>query len=132
MEQTRKAIQDAVRRANVERRSVVVNDAGLDGLARDGVDVDNDSTIIVRSKRNTNRTVLQTDDTGTYIIEAGAKKHLTARNKAGKLLFDGDIDTPAEREKVPKEVWEKVEPMYGQSAAQEGNTPKKSDGKAGE
>jgi len=76
--------------------------------------------------------VLQTDDTGTYVIEAGAKTHLTARDKAGKVLFEGEIDTPAERQKVPKEVWEKVKTMYDQVASPDGNKPRKDDNKGDE
>ena len=132
MEQTRKAIGDAVRRASIDRKQLDVADRSLDSLAGDGVDVDRDATIIVRNKRNSNRTMLQTDESGTYIIEAGAKTRLTARDKLGKLLFDGEIDTPAEREKVPKEVWEKAEPMFNQIAAPDGSKPKKEDNKAGE
>jgi len=129
MEQTRKAIRDAMRRASTDRKSLVDDDRELSDLAHDGVDVDKDATIIVRNKRNSNRTMLQTDETGTYIIEAGAKTHLTARDKHGKLLFDGEIDTPAEREKVPREVWEKAEPMFDQIAAPSGSEPKKEDSK---
>jgi hypothetical protein len=129
MEQTRKAIRDAMRRASTDRKSLVDDDSELSDLAHDGVDVDKDATIIVRNKRNSNRTMLQTDETGTYIIEAGAKTHLTARDKHGKLLFDGEIDTPAEREKVPREVWEKAEPMFDQIAAPSGSEPKKEDSK---
>jgi hypothetical protein len=132
MDETRKAIQDAMRRASAERKHLDDADRELEGLAREGVDVDRDATIIVRNKRNSNRTMLQTDESGTYIIEAGAKTHLTARDKVGKLLFDGEIDTPAEREKVPKEVWEKAEPMFNQIAAPDGGKPKKEDAKAGE
>jgi hypothetical protein len=69
--------------------------------------------------------MVQTDDSGSYIIEASAKTRLTAHDKDGKLLFEGLIDTPAEREKVPKEVWEKVAPMFDQIAAPAGNKPKK-------
>jgi hypothetical protein len=76
--------------------------------------------------------MLQTDESGAYIIEAGAKTHLTARDKLGKLLFDGDIDTPDEREKVPKDVWVKAEPMFDQIASPNGGEPKKQENKAAE
>jgi hypothetical protein len=106
-------------------------DKELEALARDGVDVEKDGTVIVRNKRNSTRTMVATDDNGTYILEAGAKTHLTARDKHGKLLFEGEIDTPAEQEKVPKEVWEKAKPMFDQIAAPNGNEPKAED-KSGE
>jgi hypothetical protein len=129
MELTRKAIQNAVNRASMHRLTLTHDDNDLQDLARDGTDVDKDATIVVRNKHNSSRTVLQTDDTGTYIIESGAKTHLTARDQHGKLLFDGDIDTAAERKKVPKDVWERVEPMYEQSASSEAGPPKKNENK---
>jgi hypothetical protein len=124
MEQARKAIQDAVRHASTEQKSLASVDRELEALARGGLDVDRDATVTVRSKRNSSRTMVQTDEDGTYIIEAGAKTRLTARDKDGKLLFEGEIDTPAEREKVPKEVWEKVKPMLDQIVAPIGSKPK--------
>jgi hypothetical protein len=124
MDQTRKAIEDAVQHASKDRKSLSSVYEKLDQLARDGVDVDNDATVIIRNKRNTSRTMVQTDDSGSYIIETGKNTHLTARDKNGKLLFDGEIDTPAEKEKVPKNVWEKVAPMLDQMTAPEGGKPK--------
>ncbi|HEV7926074.1 MAG TPA: PDZ domain-containing protein [Verrucomicrobiae bacterium] len=124
MEQTRKAIQDAVRNASTERRSLAAVDHKLEALARAGVDVDRDATVVVRSNHNSSRTIVQTDEDGSYIIEAGAKTRLTAHDKEGKLLFEGEIDTPAEREKVPKAVWEKVKPMLDQIVAPASGKPK--------
>jgi hypothetical protein len=39
-------------------------------------------------------TIIQTSKDGTLIIDTGAKNHLTARDKDGKMLFDGDVDIP--------------------------------------
>jgi hypothetical protein len=124
MEQTRKAIQDAVRHASSDQKSLAGVDRQLEALTRDGVDVDKDATVIIRNKHNSNKVMVQTDDSGSYIIEAAEKTHLTARDKDGKLLFEGEIDTAAEREKVPKEVWEKVGPMFKQINAPEDGKPK--------
>jgi hypothetical protein len=146
MEQTRKAIQDAMRNASIDQRSLAMADEKLnkadrelksidrkslaavdrelEALARAGVDVDKDATVVVRSKHNSSRTIVETDDNGSYVIEAGAKTHLTARDRHGKLLFEGEIDTPAEQAKVPKEVWEKAKPMFEQIAAPSGSEPK--------
>jgi hypothetical protein len=128
MEQTRRALQDAVRHASsIDRKSLNSAARQLEALARDGVDVDKDATVIVRNKRNSSRTMVETDDNGTYVIEAGAKTHLTARDKHGKLLFEGEIDTPAEQEKVPKEVWEKAKLMLDQIATPSDKEPKVED-----
>ena len=96
-----------------------------------GIDVDKDATVVVRNKHNSRKTMGQSDENGTYIIEAGAHKHLTAHDKDGKLLFDGEVDTPAQQEKVPKEVWEKAKAMIDQLAEPTGSEPKAED-KAGE
>jgi hypothetical protein len=135
MDQTRKALKDAVRNAaSIDRKSLTSADRALatadrelEALARDGVDVDKDATVTIRNKRNSSRTMVTTDDNGSYIIVAGAKTHLTAHDKHGKLLFEGDIDTPAEQDKVPKEVWEKAKPMLDQIVAPSGNEPKEED-----
>jgi hypothetical protein len=135
LEETRKAIQDAVRQASSERQSLDSVNRELEALVRGGVDVDKDATVIVRDKRKSNRTMVQTDETGSYnIVEAGGKTHATARDKNGKLLFEGEIDTPAERQKVPKDVWEKLEPMFDEISTPTPDEPKswgggKSDGR---
>jgi hypothetical protein len=55
--------------------------------------------------------LVKTDGSGTIIILRAPKLHLTAHDKAGKLLFDGEIETPEQRDKVPRDLWGKVEPM---------------------
>jgi hypothetical protein len=92
-------------------------DHELAALAGGGVSVDKDATVIVRNKHDSNKTMFQTDDSGTYVVEAGEKTRLTVHDKDGKLLFEGTIDTKAEQEKVPKEVWEKVKSMLDQITA---------------
>lgn len=126
MEQTRKAIKDAMRVATADRYK---KDTDLYALARDGVNVDNDTTITFRNKRNSSKTMLQTDETGSYLIESGAKTRLIARDTTGKVLFEGEIDTPAQRQAVPKGVWEKVEPMFNQITAHDDAKPKADDSK---
>ena len=53
-------------------------------------------------------------NTGTYVIVANPKKHLTAHDKEGKLSSDGEVETSEQQEKVPKDVWKKVQPMIEQ------------------
>jgi len=50
------------------------------------------------------------EHTLTLTITDG-KKHLVAKDKDGKVLFEGPIQTPEEREKVPPEIREKLEKM---------------------
>jgi hypothetical protein len=67
--------------------------------------------------------MVKADESGTYVIVSNPKPRLTAHDKEGKLLFDGEIDTPEQREKVPPEVWEKVEPMLDKLAPKAEDEP---------
>jgi len=57
---------------------------------------------------------VKTDESGTYVVVASPKKHLTAHDKSGKLLFHGEIETKEEQARVPKNVWDRVKPMVDQ------------------
>jgi hypothetical protein len=87
------------------------------------MDVEKDATVVVKSKRHNIKSIVKTDDTGTYVIVATPKKQLTAHDKSGKLLFDGAIETDDERARVPKDVWEKVKPMLDQLKEDKASAP---------
>jgi hypothetical protein len=70
-----------------------------------------DATVTIRSQRNDAKTVVKTDESGTYVIVATPKKKLTAHDPDGKVLFDGEIETSEQQKNVPRAVWEKVQPM---------------------
>ena len=78
-----------------------------------------------RSKGKGSRTLVKTDETGTIILIGPPNLRLTARDKDGKLLFDGEIETDEQRAKVPKEVWERVEPMIEKEALEKAEAEKK-------
>jgi len=80
-------------------------------INRSGVHVDNNATVTVRSAGNRVKTVVKADDSGTIVLIEDPKPHLTAHDKKGELLFDGDIDTEQQRAKVPEELWERVKPL---------------------
>ncbi len=111
LEQARSAMRDAMR--NIPDHDQALHKAlrEIEGLSRSGVEVGKDATVIINNDRKSVRTAVKSDDSGTCVIVAGAKKHLTAHDKDGKLLFDGEIDTAEQQGKVPKEVWEKAKPL---------------------
>ena len=111
LEQARAAMHDAMRHVPDHNRELGRAARELEELARSGVEVGKDATVIVNNRGKSVKTMVKSDDAGTYVIVAGPKKRLTAHDKDGKLLFDGEIDTAEQQEKVPKEVWEKVKPM---------------------
>ncbi len=45
------------------------------------------------------------------MLVSNPKLHLTAHDKEGKLLFDGEIETPEQRAEVPRDLWAKVKPL---------------------
>jgi len=109
MQQARKAMQDSLR--GLSNVDLGPTRRALEELARSGVSVDDDATVTVRSMGKSSKSIVKADDTGTLVIVANPKLRLTAHDKEGKLLFDGEIQTSEERAKVPQEVMQRVEPL---------------------
>ena len=114
LDQARKAIAEAMAQVHEAGHGTHAAPQALEDLARSGVEVDKDATVTIKSRNDSVRTIVKTDDTGTYVIVANPKKRLTAHDKDGKLTFDGEIETSEQQEKVPKDVWKKVQPMIEQ------------------
>jgi hypothetical protein len=109
MEQARQAIQDALRgMSNINLGPVR---KALEELAHSGVAVGRDATVTVRSTGKASKSIVQTDDAGTIVLLSHPKLRLTAHDKDGNLIFDGEIQTGEQRSKVPPELWQRVEPL---------------------
>ena len=111
MEQAHKAIAEAAREVDHNKDSLRAEIARLKELLKSGISVDDNATVVVRSKGNSSRSIVKTDDSGTLVVVGPPNVHLTARDKNGKLIFDGEIETPEQRAKVPADVWKRVEPL---------------------
>jgi hypothetical protein len=118
-EEARKAAAEALRHATNDFMKFGPNAKALKDLARGWAGVNKDATVTVNSSDHSVQTVVKTDDTGTCVIVANPRKRLTAHDPAGKLLFDGEIETPEQQKAVPKEIWVKVEPMVDKLGARE-------------
>jgi membrane-associated protease RseP (regulator of RpoE activity) len=114
LDQAKKAIAEAMAQVHEGQRATHSAHQALEELARSGVEVDKDATVTIKSRNDSVRSIVKTDDTGTYVIVANPTKRLTAHDKDGKLAFDGEIETSEQQEKVPREVWKKVQPMIEQ------------------
>ena len=114
IEDARRAAETALRQAGNQLDGTSAHLKILEDLAKSGVDIDKDATVTVKSHDHSVQTQVKTDDNGTYVIVANPKKRLTAHDNKGKLLFDGEIETPEQQKKVPKDVWAEVEPMLKQ------------------
>ena len=115
LEQARQAVQMALKQAFEKSADAHVKledlEKKLGDLAAGGVTVTKNATVVVKDKGESLRTVVKKDERGSYIIVADPTKRLTAHDANGKLLFDGPIETPADQDKVPKDVWKEVQPM---------------------
>ena len=72
---------------------------------------DNNASVTVRSSGDSVKSLVRSDDSGTLVIVANPNPRLTAHDKEGKLIFDGEIQTDEQRDKVPRDLWERVEPL---------------------
>jgi len=114
LEQARKAWQDALRYSSNAAAAPAFK--ALRELYRSGIDVDNNASVTVRSTGQRVKSIVKADESGTIVVVCNPKPRLTAHDKDGKLLFDGEIATPEQRAKVPPELWEKVEPLLDKIA----------------
>lgn len=129
MDQARTVIRDALR--NMTNADSALNPVRkvLENLARSGVTVDDKADVVVRSSGKSVKSMVKSDDAGTIVLLSNPGLHLTAHDKDGKLLFDGPIDTSDQRGKVPRDLWERVEPlvdqMHSDADQPEANEPEK-------
>ena len=120
MGEARKAYQDALRQATNAKLPLGLV---LQDLARMGAAVNNDASVTVRSTGRSSRSLVKADDAGTIVLVKNPKLYLTAHDKDGKLLFDGEIETPEQRNHVPRELWQKVEPLLKDMNSNAGEPP---------
>jgi hypothetical protein len=119
LEQARKATEDALSystNAFSEASAKALRELQRLGVMAGGGGSSGSSSVTVRSSGEKVRSIVKADESGTIVIVSNPKPRLTAHDKDGKLLFDGEIDTPEQRAKVPPEVWEKAEPMLDKLA----------------
>jgi membrane-associated protease RseP (regulator of RpoE activity) len=114
IEQARKALEEAARQMSNAWRSLPRPGGPLKDLLKGGVSVDKNASVVVRTQGETVRSIVKADDQGTVVI-VGPPLRLTAHDKDGNLLFEGEIETPEQRAKVPPEVWKRVEPLLDES-----------------
>jgi hypothetical protein len=111
MEQAHKALVEAAREVDHNKDSLRVESTRLKELLKSGISVDDNATVVVRSRGKSSRSIVKTDDSGTLVIVGPPNLHLTAHDKSGKLIFDGQIETSDQRSAVPADVWKRVEPL---------------------
>lgn len=121
MEQARQAYQQAVKNAGNANSAFEPVKKALEELGKAIAQLGNSTVATMNSKVNNHLvqsvdSLVKTDDSGTIVIIRTPKLHLTAHDKTGKLLYDGEIESAEQREKVPGDLWEKVEPLLKKMA----------------
>jgi hypothetical protein len=111
MDEARRAAEAAVRHATNDLQKLGPSARALEELARGWLGISKDATVTVNSTGNHAKTMVKADDTGTYVIVANPHMHLIAHDSTGKLIFDGEIETPEQQANVPRAIWEKVQPL---------------------
>jgi len=111
VEEARRSMEEALRDAKKAGSFNGEYQKELEALAKSGVFVPNDATVMVRSTGKSSKSMVSTDDSGTIVLVKNPKLRLTAHDKDGKLLFDGEVETSEEREKIPADLLKKVQPM---------------------
>jgi hypothetical protein len=118
MEAARKAVQEALRNVTNVDSALAPARKALAELARSQVATENQATVTVRNSANGVKSLVKADDSGTIVLVNHPKLHLTAHDKEGRLVFDGEIDSPEQRAQVPRDLWERVEPLLDKMGTQ--------------
>jgi membrane-associated protease RseP (regulator of RpoE activity) len=111
MEQARKALHEALTRNGNLTWVIGPGATNLDALTLEGLSVGKGTTLTVKKNANSAKSIAKADETGTYVIVSNPKKRLTVHDNAGKLIFDGEIETEEQQQKVPVEIWTKAKAM---------------------
>jgi len=123
IETARKALHEALTKNGSLTWVVGPGVTNLEALALDGLNVSKGTTLTVKKNANSAKSIAKADETGTYVIVSNPKKRLTVHDKAGKLVFDGEIETEEQQQKVPTEIWSKAKAMLDEMGpTKEGNS----------
>jgi hypothetical protein len=60
------------------------------------------------------KTLIKTDDEGTVTIIADPRRRAVVSDKEGKVMFEGEIETQEQLEKVPKPILDRLQPLLKQ------------------
>ena len=133
MEQARQAYQQAIKNAGDAKSSFEPVKKALEELGKAIGKLGNNTIATMTGKSaggiNIDKAVeslVKTDGSGTITLIRTPKLHLTAHDKTGKLIFDGEIETTEQRDKIPRELWGKVEPLLKKMTTSVENEPSNS------
>jgi hypothetical protein len=111
IEEVREAIKEAFRDVTNVASTIDPVQRIIRELRQSGVQVDKKATVTVRSAGKGVKSIVKADESGTIVLVQNPKIHLTAHDKQGRLMFDGEVETREQQSKVSPELWQRVEPL---------------------
>jgi hypothetical protein len=120
IEEARQALQDALVRNQCFAMALGGDAVSIQGLTCNG---NTNATVTLTRNGNSVKTIVKADTNGTYVIVANPNKRLTVHDKDGKMVFDDEIETKEEQQKVPADLWPEVEPMLKGMASPANTAP---------
>lgn len=111
MESAQKALTEALGRMTNVEPALDKTRRNLEKLIQSNIAVSQDARVTVKSDQRGVQSLVHADDDGTYVIVANPRKRLTAHDKQGTLLFDGEIESPEQRSRLPDELKAKVDSL---------------------
>jgi len=117
LQEAKKAVDEALRKAGDSKEAAEWSKKLSQELERAGLRHKGKTSVTVThsdSNSTSVRTLVSSDEFGTIHLQSTPELSLTARDKDGKVLFKGPINTEEERDKVPRDLWERVEPLLKQ------------------
>jgi hypothetical protein len=107
LDEAKRAVEEALKHARDSKDALDPAAETLKELERSR----SERSVIVTTDAKEVRSLVRADDSGTIVLVSDPKVRLTAHDKKGTLIFDGPIQTAQERAKVPRELWDRVEPL---------------------
>lgn len=125
LEEAGKALQKAIREATNAAAAYGPALKTYQDYLKSYAAANNDASVTVSSTSQSAKSIVKSDDSGTIVIITNPKLRLTAHDKDGKLLFDGEIETAEQRHDVPGDLWQRVEPLLNKlnQNGQDGQKP---------
>jgi len=124
MEEVREAIKEAFRDVTSVASNLDPVQRIIRELRQSGVQVDKKATVTVRSAGKGVKSIVKADESGTIVLVQNPKIHLTAHDKQGRLVFDGEVETREQQSKVSPDLWERVEPLVNKLGEDLAASPK--------
>ncbi len=111
IERFQKRIQEQTRKATelLDKHASIVNGAAEGGAPARVAPAPDEKTTSPVNQTNSSRTTWSDNDGSGELITENGKKRLTVKDREGKEIFSGPVNTPEEMNSLPPEVRERLD-----------------------